>query len=190
MGEIISECNNVGGIAGSGGSSAGGEISNCCNLAKVTGVNNVGGILGNTSTNYTITVYLNNNYNKGEINGVQQVGGLIGFWGHGTMRNSYNIGKITGTSYTGDLIGNRYFDYTSFDVNNYYLNSELGTFLGTQNNATKVTDETEKHESKTDTEMKTEEFLELLKGENEENPYIRDTQNINNGYPILKNVLY
>lgn len=190
MGEIIAECNNVGGIAGGGGSSNAGEIRNCCNLAKVTGNSKVGGIIGNTSTNFTITINLNNNYNKGEINGTDQVGGIIGFWGHGTMKNSYNIGTVNGSSYVGSLIGNRYRDYTRFDENNYYLTSELGTFLGTQNNETTVADESEQHEVRTATEMKSAEFLELLKGANEENPFVADTQNINNGYPILKDAIY
>ena len=82
------------------------KITNCGNEASVTGLSNVGGILGWANVNTRVE----NCYNTGNINGRECVGGIAGFLqssfrGETYVKNSYNTGTVTGTEYVAGIVG-------------------------------------------------------------------------------------
>ena len=82
------------------------KITNCGNEASVTGLSNVGGILGWAQVNTRVE----NCYNTGNINGYEVIGGIAGFLqasfrGETYVKNSYNTGTVTGTEYVAGIVG-------------------------------------------------------------------------------------
>ena len=217
-GEISSEVNYVGGIAGvvqSGGED--GKIENCHNYANIYGNGYAGGLVGyihhdskisqivncsntgnvkNITNNYFAGGIVGNSdstvlkiekcYNTGEvecgiaannksfINNCYNAGkteyGLVRA-NQNEVRNCYNIGKCTGNC----LI--KYSDYTLSHIYNCFSEKDYAdkiTLKGT------IDDVSEIFESGY---MKTNEFLNCL---NNDNVWVQDTENINNGYPIFE----
>ena len=78
-----------------------GTISNCASKVSVTGVNNVGGLVG---WNQTGTIRFSA-YRGGTVSGNNTVGGLIGFNSGGTLSGCYSAAGVSGTGNTGGLIG-------------------------------------------------------------------------------------
>lgn len=157
---------NTGGIAGA----SEGEIANCYNTGKVSGRQQVGGIVGasyGTKGNHSALV--ENCYNKGIVTGSSLVGSIAGTNG----RNS---------TYVGGTIQNC-----------YYLQGTYKNAVGTQYSYIKT-----ETFSKNDSEMKN--ITSMLKdayiddGKNiDKNGNIVDNKDeneniiyINNGYPVLK----
>lgn len=185
-----SNSGGVGGIAGT----VNGEslIRNCVNYAAVSGVNNVGGIVGVVTGSSEKTVECCANY--GAISGNNSVGGLIGnFYYKGVLKDSYNRGDVTASvSKAGGIVG--YMDDGNASAANCYTTGnvtgdsdsapavgkkERGTVkdlyyldtLGSDPNAT----------AKTETEMKDAGFASLL-GE----AFSQDMETpVNDGYPIF-----
>lgn len=190
----------VGGISGTLKSSA---IGNCANYGVVSDNNNsetkfIGGIIGEAESAEIIECY-----NVGEISGNQGVAGIVG-WGYNMKINScYNNALVTGTSKVSGICGivglygkssNNYIEncYNSKNItfstlggaianyvisgealdlkNNYYLEN-------TVNNSNEVIS-INGVETRNDGEMKN---LALSLG----GKFKADTNNINNGYPIL-----
>lgn len=109
----------------------------------------------------------------------------------GSMENSssyvggcYNIGEVSGTaatsSYLGGVIGGAYkgtYEYcfnlqdTALDVYGYTYSSGGGTFTNC--------------EILSSSEMKEDSFISLLNSVSSEEIYVKDTKNLNSGYPIL-----
>lgn len=92
--------------------------------------------------------------------------------------NNYNFGKVTG-QIGGGILGGQYqlSDYTKFAVvtrNNYYLNSTASYGIGAY--------------SKNDnaSPLEASQMPRVISIINGDNAFIEDTNNINNGYPILK----
>ena len=203
----------VGTIAGGGANTLNAEasISNCYNKTNVNAVMssskelNVGGILGGG-----VNLPINNCYNIGNISathnstGQIHVGGILAL-GNGRISKCYNIGKIngkmtSGTPRTGGVIG----AYSTGDVDyccnigniTYegtsakYVGTLLGLTEGTLSNSYALTNATlngigrnysstsEPTKVNTVAEMPT--VLEIVG-----NGFKADTNNINNGYPIL-----
>lgn len=82
------------------------KITNCGNEASVTGLGNIGGIIGWANVNTRVE----NCYNAGNINGKEAVGGIAGFLqssfrGETYVKNSYNSGTVTGTEYVAGIVG-------------------------------------------------------------------------------------
>ena len=95
--------NSVGGIVGK----ANGAISNCINLGKITGVNDIGGIAGMTNSNTTIT-HIINCLNIADIEGNDNVGGIVGYRyaiGMNSIIDCKNSGYIKGKNNIGGIIG-------------------------------------------------------------------------------------
>jgi hypothetical protein len=65
---------------------------------SITGVDNVGGIVGTT---YSASLY--NVYNIATINGNNYVAGIVGFAGASSLYSAYNSGDIYGNSNTGSI---------------------------------------------------------------------------------------
>ncbi len=115
-------------------------------------------------------------YNKGEINeiytgsgGTVGIGGIVGYDYNGRIENCYNAGKIT--SEREDGIGSIVGFSANDNIKNCYYDSS-NSFGGT---GTPI---------KSDI-MKTEEFVDMLNNHDPKRPYEYDSNNINEGYPIL-----
>ena len=112
--------NYVGGVVGYTGYNT--TITNCYNTASVTGSEYVGGIAGYADS--TIT----NCYNKGSVTGSGfYVGGIVGdASSSSTITNCYNTGSVTGSSiYVGGIVG--YADSYSNITNCYNTGSVAGS---------------------------------------------------------------
>ena len=174
-----------GGIVGITNTKSNVKIEKCINIGTVQGKEDFiggicGGILADSST------IIKNCYNLGNIIGetsnVSDFGGIVaginqGF--SGTISNNYNLGKIIikgqNVKGIGGVIG--YLSATNTEnatiKNNYY---KQGIVENADNN--------NYGESKTETEMKTEEFLALLNAD-QETPVWELNPSKNNGYPSL-----
>lgn len=183
-GSLLSKGRANGGICGQVGKSAASIIKKCINVGTIQGIRGLeGGICGAINDNSSSTI--KNCYNLGnvieEASNVSDVSGIIscinqGFTG--TISNNYNLGKIIikgqNVKGIGGVIG--YFSATNTEnatiKNNYYKQ-------GIVENA-----DNDYGESKTEAEMKTEEFLALLNAD-QETPAWELNPSKNNGYPSL-----
>lgn len=172
----IIKCINTGNINGdfqNGGIVGGlnGTVEQCYNNGTIRGIHRLGGICGIICNMYESTI--KNCYNTGSIipeksskypsENIQFIGGIIGWMSSnetsGTISNNYNIGKIEiagkEVTYVGGVIGSYSSKFTI--KNNYYIEG------------TAKTNETlsSSGESKTEPQMKTEEFLALLNADQE-----------------------
>ena len=183
-GNIVSRGTVNGGIVGITNTKSNVKIEKCVNIGTVQGKEGFiggicGGILADSST------IIKNCYNLGNIIGetsnVSDFGGIVaginqGF--SGTISNNYNLGKIIikgqNVKGIGGVIG--YLSATNTEnatiKNNYYKQ-------GIVENA-----DNDYGESKTEAEMKTEEFLALLNAD-QETPVWELNPSKNNGYPSL-----
>jgi hypothetical protein len=85
----------VGGLVGSAN-----LINNCYSDVTVTGLTNVGGLVGYTSGD------VGNSYSLGTVSGTSSVGGLVGKRLYpGNINNSFAAGKVSGTSSIGGFVG-------------------------------------------------------------------------------------
>ena len=195
LGKMIESCVNNGntlskgtvngGICGSIGKNSSSTIEKCINIGMVQGKGGFnGGICGCMNDNSSSTI--KNCYNLGDVieeaSNVAEIGGIIatinkGF--SGTISNNYNLGRIIikgqNVKDIGGVIG--YLSTATTESatikNNYY---KQGIVENADNN--------NYGESKTETEMKTEEFLALLNAD-QETPVWELNPSKNNGYPSL-----
>ena len=149
-------------------------IDECCNFGhiKVT-YSQVGGIIGGTFAGNTT---MSNCYNVGKITGTAsdnfgRIGGIIGIaysWNGSeniSISNCYNVGEISKEAVYGGIVGLLYSDTSKFS-NCYFENScDQGTYTGIQ--------------SIDSTTLKS--YANILGA-----CYINDSNNINDGYPVLK----
>lgn len=196
-GKIIN-CYNTGKIEGKGTSTTymGGilgniqsenEIKNCYNIGEIIfdgKVNStsvfVGGIAG-----YSIGTKTSNIYNAKEIkingqNSDIRVGGLCGAFFEETISNGYNIGKIIAENTTSENIGSIIGNAGASIVfeNCYYLKETYSKAIGVLNNSTGEITGITQLDNVTD-------FSSILEVINSDNAFKQDTNNINNGNPIL-----
>lgn len=193
-GPVTGENHCVGGIVGI----IFGNVDNCINTAKVTAINSgegVGGVVGEIGTNCAASI--SNCYNTADVEGSGDgTAGIVGYLSvtgtKGTISNNYNVGAITGNSNVGGVVGRT---ASTFIINtNYALKGcaptivqeeeketadmkkdDFITLLNTVTTITKVIDEeTGEETGETTTTTSTQDV------------WKKDTNNINNGYPILK----
>ena len=162
------------------------NIQNCYNRGKITGRRildspHTGGICGCVMRGEKVII--NNCYNVGNIEGsgvvndcfgVGGILGAVGNWGmqaYATIANSYNIGNISSNltvqSYIGKILGLDLGNGRKDFSNLYYLNTSTGG--------------ANIHGGVAQTEGELKDINRIL-GEN----FMKDTNNINNGYPVLK----
>ena len=200
----------IGGIAGM----ITGRIEKCMNTGKVSGVHAIGGILGqsgNTIVKECVnkgaveavsenlngeqaggivgylgwgdTATVDSCYNTGIINSLGEAGGIVaeanGNNGTAIINNSYNIGEIKQSSgYTGGIIGKKNVSGILTLSNNYWL-STCGTKYGfARDESNGNTSSNVNATPKSSQELKN---LTATLGAS----FKADTENINNGYPIL-----
>ena len=125
-------------------------------------------------------------YNKGIVKGNYYTGGIIGWAGsnttaNGSLTNCYNIGKVSGTpeKWVGGVLG-RYNDLPTL-ANCYNLNTSSAYAIGDDGGAWGNLDNIWEGHIVT----KTEEGMKGLASTLGSN-WTEDTNNVNNGYPILK----
>ena len=180
--------NSIGGIIGTSQKAQTNNLLNCYNVGDIIGTKNgnetkgdpffIGGIIGNQSDNTVVS----NVFNRGTITSKNyyenfRVGGITGKTGAaGTSKinNAYNTGKIEAdelsNSQVGSIVGS---DLVTLK-NCFYLQ---GTYdVGVAGNET----------FKGVTELQNiSDFPSVLEVVNGEEAFKEDTNNINNGYPIL-----
>lgn len=194
----------IGGIIGSVGN---GNIKECQNSGEVSSNACSGGIIGVKSgitQNITIAKCYNNGtvngscsggingagenlkiqdcYNAGTIQGNQNIGGIAGWLdAKSFLINCYNIGKVSGTpeKWVGGVLG-RYYNVPTL-TNCYNLNTSSAYAVGNDNGAWGNLDNIWEGHIVT----KTEEGMKGLASTLGSN-WTEDTNNVNNGYPILK----
>ena len=162
----------VGGIVGRTGADC--LIEGCFNNGQVEGNENIGGIAGFTNNNSV----LQNCYNTGGILGTIYIGGIIGK-NDGKSKNCYNIGSVSGETVEryGGIVGanNSYSNIIGELKNCYSLVDTCENGIGFNiNNAIM-----ESCEVKSEEDMKN---LAQILG----SAFKEDTNNINNGYPVLR----
>ena len=97
-------------------------ITNSYNAGTISGKDNVGGLVGYSSSSI---ITITNSYNAGTISGNAHVGGLVGYSSSSvTITNSYNAGTISGNDYVGGLVGS---SYSVITITNCY---NAGTISG------------------------------------------------------------
>ena len=163
-GNISSSGTHIGGICGNVDKNS--VIEECYNSSIITGSSKyVGGILGVLQNG----CILQNSYNTGKISGNISVGGICGeaMGSEAYVKNSYNVGSITGNIQVSGIV---YCWNNSNAINCFYLentvNSDNDTILN--EGITPMSSEMIKQS------------INLLG-----NSFKEDTNNINNGYPIL-----
>ena len=162
----------VGGIVGQNARG----IEQCYNSGSVTGEgqSHVGGILGRQVAS-GITV--NNCYNIGTVSAIGPMGstspapaagGLIGLiMRQFEITNSYNVGEVSGSNHVGCLFG---YGQSVVVENSYYLDACTESEMGTASTADF---------------MRSQEFVDLLNAGNKETVWIIDSNNLNDGFPVL-----
>ena len=202
--EGLRELNLAGGIIGNLNSDKGTSIiDSCFNKGTINSPGQVGGIAGgilksntywsNGKIDYGET-YIKNCYNLGEVKAnypYSYAGGICGANGDldgiqrdknrdgsgGSIDNCYNAGNISCSNKKGGIVG---LNNVGGEISStYYLSGISG--YGTNNGSSCSTI------AKKSTDMKTQEFVNLLNKDGEifsYNQYI-----INNGYPLIKNII-
>jgi hypothetical protein len=173
---------SVGGIVGKIGKTLGGGIiENCANFADVsnTDAKGVGGIVG-AGWNGGI---IRNCYNTGNISSTYAcpAGGISGS-NEITIENCYNVGNISAASASFAMsIGtnNGGAPYDTHVINSYFL-------AGTAPGGGYFDGKTAYGEGFTAEYMKSDDFVADLNAGAENGAYVKDTRNINNGYPIFE----
>ena len=178
MGNInVLNTNYVGGVCGS--LRNGSIIQYCYNSGEIMEGNNyIGGICGEVMAGGSTNIAkIENCYNTGKVSGKVRVGGIIGN-NQGQIISCYNIKSIEGTSFVGGIAGQNN-GYNASISNSYSLEGTSANVCG-QNNSI-----IEASEIKTEVQMKSEEFVEILNKRLNNKIWNLDTRTINNGYPIL-----
>ncbi len=189
-GEYMYGSSNIGGVVGY---TNGTSISNCYNSGSINGTvfdseetetsdysgvygsYGIGGVVGCPTYSSSVT----NCYNTGSIIGEDSIGGVVGEMRYSTtVTNCYNVGSIVGNSSVGGIVG--FMIYYCTVSNCYWLDTESDSGVGKNMYST-----TTNVESKTETEMKTTDFVTLLNASQDPTEWQADSANQNSGYPVL-----
>lgn len=177
-------CGNVGNVKSTGkyagGVAGAGYAEKSYNRGEISGVDAVGGVVGNLSS-------LNNCYNIGNVKGESNIGGIAGQMAgtENQLLNSYSAGQISlttgNTNSQGGIAGNV---NTGGFVNgnkiaNSYWNNDLYPLKGVGNLENISTGKFEYYPKST-SELNASGFPAILG-----NAWAQDTEDRNNGYPIL-----
>ena len=199
---IVISSRSAGGLSGSIIKS---EIKNSYNLGNVTSSNGQfsGGIAGYVSF---INSIIKNTYNSGIVSGPGgQAGGIVG-GNQGVLEKVYNIGNINGTGSGGGIVGQLYNGSLSYSYNKgivsnggggivglisaehdpslfntYYQNLTASYGISRSSNSNYSSGSNEGAEPLPEDKMP--KMIDII---NDDNAFVQDTYNINNGYPVLK----
>ena len=199
-GNITSDKENfsVGGIVGQQGESS--MIIKCMNDGIISAYRTAGGIVGHSTTSSSVI----ESFNMNNISVVEYAsGGICGDAKSSNIKNCYNIGDINGNKYSGGIVGfNRNNENTNkipnIIINCYNIGNITGNSLASSialkqiglvkisncyylENTLNGANETNEIEGVI---LKTSEGLKGI-ADNLGSAFKTDTNNINNGYPIL-----
>lgn len=168
-----------------------GSVTNVKNVGKVVGSKYVAGIVGESQcvtikrvvndapvegdmyvagvSGYAERIISESVYNTGDALGKIRVGGLWGYLEEGVTSSAYSTGKVDGDSLVGLMIG---YNYNTTMADYYYLRQGEQEPFGLNNGGGVATPKTEE-------EMKSQEFTELLGDD-----FVYDSE-MNDGYPVL-----
>ena len=197
-GSVTSSNNYVGGIVGK---LQQGTVENCSFTGSVTTTKSdssayAGGIAGYTGTSQTQTGRILNCSNASTVTG-GCIGGITSYAKYSEITGCYNVGTITGTGHTGGIAGQI---INSTVISNCYSTGEVtssgnaGGIAGFNNLAESIKncywttpDDCFKSGTGTGSAVDSEKIAspDGLAGKLGE-PFIEDSDNINNGYPILR----
>lgn len=108
-------------IGGATGYSIKTEHNRIQSYAKITGIDQVGGIIGDSKDDI-----IKDSYFKGEIEGIERIGGLIGdSKHHRELSNSYTEATIKGNAIVGGLIGSMTFGTNRPGTDKLYVASTI-----------------------------------------------------------------
>ena len=161
----------TGGIVGNFGKNS--CIYRCANIGKVTGLQYVGGICGSASSNAKILEV----YNLGEIEGTgNSIGGIAGrIYNESLITESYNTGNIVSKgNFIGGIVGS--IDKGENIIKNCY---SIGNITGNQ--ADPIVGQKNLNSEILNCFSRKDNFSHINLG----SAFKTDTNNINNGYPIL-----
>lgn len=188
----------VGGIVGCVGLHN--NVERCSNTAAVTGKELIGGIAGANS--YGNIRYCRNTGTVGN-DSAKQVGGIVGaHQNYAELIASYNTGEVKGADYIGGIAGNVYvasMPLGCYNVGSVSSGMHCGGAVGSFGGDDYITIKNgsfyrgplpEAYKAngakmKTVEEMKKDSFVSELNANAYVTCYTKDTQNKNNGYPIL-----
>ena len=145
-----------------------GNVEKSANLGNITARNSkAGGVIGSAHGNRII-----NCYNIGSIEGDSYVGGIAGMMPSSSqIYNCYNVGDVVSSGeYKGGVVGRR---GNSASIWNSYYREDC------------IDESNEYGEPKSAAFMRTQEFVDLLNSGNETDVWTMDTENTNDGYPII-----
>ena len=182
---------SVGGIVGILNNS---YVDNCYNLGKINGNTNVGGIAGYVTLNSKIS----QSYNAGSIGGNEYyVGGISGYtYIKSSINSCYNIGEIKADKILGGITGyirdNAYIQ-NCYSIGQIIGNSNVSGIVGHVNvgeiyNCFYLENTVNNSNDKINREgvlYVTEDELKRM-SVNIGEAFVKDLENINNGYPILQ----
>ncbi|MDR0506175.1 MAG: YDG domain-containing protein [Dysgonamonadaceae bacterium] len=197
LGAVTGNNDNIGGLVGYNRAyNHGLLIYNCYNRGNVAGAdsqngllagsNYVGGIIGYSSIDGTLTVH--NSYNTGDVSGSDWIGGLSGYTESATIRNCYNAGSVTGYNKLGGLIGEKAGGSVTYS---YWRNDGAGSLTVATGGGSTSTG----CSGKTAAELKDDALVDLLNTRTRamnnadvEKPYsywTTDVDNANKGYVVF-----
>ena len=170
----IRNCYNIG-LINANGESAGGiagnmneksNLSNCYNTGEINNKSQkTGGIIGQVDSNYNDVIKIKNCINYAPVVTNNYGGGIVGFYrANIDVENCYNLGNISGYIGISSIIG-----YTEMGNANIKDCFYLDTITQDQNAVAIKIDEMPNS-------------IDIINGENK---FKEDTNNVNNGYPIL-----
>ena len=186
--ESTENSQQLGGIAGQLTSSS--NITNCFNLANISGGSNLGGIAGMSSGN------IDSCYNTGVLTGEERgVGGIAGM-SSGNIDSCYNTGVLTGEERVGGIAGQQYNNDNAKISNSYNVGKINNADMGSGIIGALVTGKLENNfylenivngGNGTPFDGSTAKTMEEMKNiyTSLGNAFKADSNNINNGYPIL-----
>lgn len=160
-------------ISGIVGAIENGSISGCVNTGNITGQTEVGGIVGQAAGNNTVISFC---YNTGTVkaNGYGGAGIAGALYDKVSIKNCYNIGSISGLS--NQWMGSPHAitaDAGSGSITDcFYVKSLTGQ-------------DDSKATATSEDEMKGAAIIDLLNANSDTKPFTLDSENINNGYPVL-----
>ena len=127
----------VGGLAGSDGynhqGGQGVEIVNCYSSGVVSGISDVGGLVGSNGDWFGQGGVIMNCYSSGVVGGVSCVGGLVGTNTGGSMTQCYSTAAVSADgNAVGGLVGSNCWDYGGGTVTQCYSTGPVtgGSFVG------------------------------------------------------------
>lgn len=151
-----------------------GEVTMCCNKGDITGTTELGGIIGQGAETGVVSYCYNVGVIKANGFGGAGIGGAL--YGNAVIKNCYNVGNISGES--SPWLGTPHAIVSDVaqqgSVTDCYYVKEMSLV------------DDEYGTAKTQEELSSQATIDALNSGNPEAPFVADTEQVNNGMPILK----